>query len=300
MRSPAMAKYSLVDAAAVGDGCKRFAQPPRASVSLKGHAVRSFEVATDRGRIESDSSEVRVADPGLRVRLHHRDEFTHPIGHAPLLLEWSAAQARTEPRGLCRRSGLVERAMLLPRSTDPADGSAVDARGRHAHKEAPVEAGVTAEEGLVGLLGIQGHGPILAPGRVPVSPDSDLELPSTCSAIALSSPPHLVGAFNAAGRRGSGLDLGFGKELFDVSEFRQVPNPRGIEPSDQVIALVLDHPGVETLGFAIDDRALGIEALVADPAPPGHLARPAFKATSIRRMWNSTKAYSRVLKNVEY
>ena len=53
--------------------------------------------------------------------------------------------------------------------------AAVDARGPHAHEEAPVEARVVGAERAVALVGIEKHGAIIRPGPGGRSPFSDIE-----------------------------------------------------------------------------------------------------------------------------
>ena len=49
----------------------------------------------------------------------------------------------------------------------------------------------------------------------------------------------------------------------------------GVKPADQVVALVLHHPGVETVDCAVDRIAVLVEAGVADTRPAGHQATQA-------------------------
>src|SRR5688572_22502633 len=58
-------------------------------------------------------------------------------------------------------------------------------------------------------------------------------------------------------------DLLVGKELLGEAEGAHVGHALGIEDAVEVVALVLDHPGVEALGLALDGIALLVEAGVA-------------------------------------
>src|SRR6185437_2882251 len=74
------------------------------------------------------------------------------------------------------------------------------------------------------------------------------------------------------GARGPSFELaGFlGKQHIDETELRKIGDARGIQPPDQVVALVLHHPRVETFGRAVDRRAARIHALVTDQRMPAH------------------------------
>ena len=52
----------------------------------------------------------------------------------------------------------------------------------------------------------------------------------------------------------------------------QVGDPHGIEHAVQVIDLMLHHARMEAIDRAIDGRATGIEALVAQPRVARHQA----------------------------
>src|SRR6185503_20485046 len=86
-----------------------------------------------------------------------------------------ASQARPEPFGFGGRRAREEAAVLALGGSDRAYGAAVDARGAHAHEEAPVEPGVVGPEGAVALVGIEEHGRIMGRRQGVRSPFSDVE-----------------------------------------------------------------------------------------------------------------------------
>ncbi|OLY74177.1 hypothetical protein AU074_27865 [Pseudomonas sp. ATCC PTA-122608] len=83
---------------------------------------------------------------------------------------------------------------------------------------------------------------------------------------------------------------------FDKPELAEVGNPRGVQPADQVIALVLDHSCVEAFGNPHNRLALGIEAFVANllvtvhcPTQAGHRQAPFIAFFQHRAEWRDQR-----------
>ena len=64
----------------------------------------------------------------------------------------------------------------------------------------------------------------------------------------------------------------FGEQHLGEAQPREVGHACGVQPADQVVALVLHHAGVEAFGLALDRLARRIDAAVADARMPGHHA----------------------------
>ena len=65
----------------------------------------------------------------------------------------------------------------------------------------------------------------------------------------------------------AGVVTEFGKQHAGIAELGQVAHAGRVEATDQVIALVLHHPGMKALSLALDRPPLQVQAGVADTGP---------------------------------